>query len=846
MKRDLDRLYELLPAIYRQRDAEQGEPLRALLQVISEQVNVVEDDISQLYANWFIETCEDWVVPYIADLVGFRPVEEAGEAGEVATAQGVLRNKFLVPRREVADTIGNRRRKGTVSLLELLAADVAGWPARAVEFYRLLAYAQHLNHLHAERGLTADLRKSEALELVDGPFDRGARSADVRRVGSQRSHGRYNVPGVGLFVWRLAAYPVTRAPAFCIDRKDNHYTFSVLGTNTQLFTRPVPEPDLTHLAETVNVPAPISRRAFEERTADYYGRGKSLCIYRDGPRNRPVPLEQIVPADLSHWAYSPRGRQVAVDPVLGRIAFSGSTLDDPPEGVWVSYHYGFSGAVGGGEYERQLRPAAGRRVYRVSQQRRLRGGAKRAAAKQAGDKKDGRAFYATITEALDAWERDGRPNAVIQIEDSGSYTESLRLSLRPGERLEIRAANGKRPHIFLLNRHVNRPDYLSISGDTPAADHRRREREEDEEEGAARDVVRAAAVPEWEEGVTEVEEVAGEAESSEEEESGGEEAESAGVTEYEGDDYVPLDDERAEYGERVRQARYDASDSTDAEGGDAGQDTQQHAPRKRRRPSRLTLDGLLIEGRSVRVEGDLGQLVIRHCTLVPGWSLDQHCKPQNEEEPSIEMVETDAQLVVERSIVGTIMVNKNVVTDDPLPVQITDSVLDSTGHTLEALSGPDGRPAHALLTIRRSTVFGTVLVHAVRLAENSIFDTAAGSVQVARTQTGCVRFCYVPPDSRTPRRYNCQPDLAAAGLKGDAQARAYASVRPQLNSTRYGTPDYCQLAETCPAEITRGADDESEMGVFHDLFQPQREANLRARLDEYTPAGMDAGIIFAT
>jgi hypothetical protein len=54
------------------------------------------------------------------------------------------------------------------------------------------------------------------------------------------------------------------------------------------------------------------------------------------------------------------------------------------------------------------------------------------------------------------------------------------------------------------------------------------------------------------------------------------------------------------------------------------------------------------------------------------------------------------------------------------------------------------------------------------------------------------------------------------------------------------------LAETCAEEITRGADDESEMGVFHDLFQPQREANLRARLDEFTPAGMDPGLIFAT
>jgi hypothetical protein len=62
---------------------------------------------------------------------------------------------------------------------------------------------------------------------------------------------------------------------------------------------------------------------------------------------------------------------------------------------------------------------------------------------------------------------------------------------------------------------------------------------------------------------------------------------------------------------------------------------------------------------------------------------------------------------------------------------------------------------------------------------------------------------------------------------------------------RYGTPAYCQLAATCAEEIKRGADDESEMGVFHDLFQPQREANLRTRLDEFTPAGTDAGIILA-
>jgi len=71
-------------------------------------------------------------------------------------------------------------------------------------------------------------------------------------------------------------------------------------------------------------------------------------------------------------------------------------------------------------------------------------------------------------------------------------------------------------------------------------------------------------------------------------------------------------------------------------------------------------------------------------------------------------------------------------------------------------------------------------------------------------------------------------------------------VTPQFNSARYGTPTYCQLAHTCAEEIKRGADDESEMGVFHDLFQPQREANLRVRLDEYVPAGADVDIIVAS
>src|SRR5262245_53360688 len=107
-----DRLYELLPTIHRMRDVEEGHPLRPLLRVIAEQMNIVEDGVVHLYDNWFIETAQDWAVPYLGDLVGHVPVAQAGlPAGTLACENA----RVLVPRREVANAIRNRRAKGTLA-----------------------------------------------------------------------------------------------------------------------------------------------------------------------------------------------------------------------------------------------------------------------------------------------------------------------------------------------------------------------------------------------------------------------------------------------------------------------------------------------------------------------------------------------------------------------------------------------------------------------------------------------------------------------------------------------------------------------------------------------------------
>src|SRR5258705_8313996 len=117
----LDRLYELLPMVHRMRDADQGEPLRALLRVIAAQVSVVEDDIAGLYENWFIETCEDWVVPYIGQLAGYEPAIDPGLAADNVSPSGRARARAIFPRMDVANTVRNRRRTETRALLNLLA-----------------------------------------------------------------------------------------------------------------------------------------------------------------------------------------------------------------------------------------------------------------------------------------------------------------------------------------------------------------------------------------------------------------------------------------------------------------------------------------------------------------------------------------------------------------------------------------------------------------------------------------------------------------------------------------------------------------------------------------------------
>ncbi|MFN2466988.1 MAG: hypothetical protein ABR521_02475 [Gaiellaceae bacterium] len=666
-----ERLIQLLPAVYGLRDGDDG-PLHELLDVVADQLAVLEDGLGRLYDDQFVETSAPWVLPYLGDLLGITGLPPSP----------------LTPRAEVAHTIAHRRRKGTAAILEQLARDVTGLPARTVEFFALLCATQLLNHLRPECRSFLPLGDTLRLEELGGPFERLpgrvtlTHTVDVRRIASGR--GRYNIPNVGIFLWRLRSQPLTRSPAPPDTPGDmRRFRFSPLGNDAPLFNFPQTEDEPTHLAEPRNVPGRISRRAAAADLPDFYGR--SLLIV---PPGGPLELDDLVIGDLSDWT-SPAGK-VAIDPVLGRIVFPDDT--EPP---LVTFHRGFSANVGGGEYVRSLpEEAVGVAVV--------------AAGSGPG----------AIQAAIGALPTVG---GVVEIADSGRYDETALTIDATGRPVTVRARVGSRPTVVLDGD-------LTIGGD------------------------------------------------------------------------------------------------------DAGA---------------VVLDGLLVAGGAVEVqapppgETGLGVLELRHTTLVPGISLEPDGDSATAD-PSL-VVRAVTAVTIDRSIVGGVRADRDAL------VRIVDGILDATAEDGVAFANPDDQDDFGgTLTLEQVTAIGRIKAEALQLVSNSILLAELpggidplewpGPVVARRRQDGCVRFSYVPPGSRTPRRYRCQPEREA-----DA-----ARVEPILTSFRYADPGYCQLADATSPPIREGADDESELGAFHHLYLPRREAHLRTRLDEQVRFGLEAGVFHVT
>ena len=353
-----ERLWQLLPAVYRTADTDSFDapgPLRELLNRIGAQVAVVRRSIDRLWADQSIETCDDWVISYIGDLLGTNLVTNLD-----ARAQ----------RLDVANTIHYRRHKGTVEVLEELAQDVTGWTAHVVEGFRRLARTRHgldpavgpaafpsaslaqVAQLLQIEGLTglltggpaggfADLRSRHGAALADTAFDESFHMADLR--AGRGALGHFGIPKLVVFLWRLTSFAVVNGTPVQVAGCTDQYVFDPTGRQIPLFLPQLPEPDdfseSWTSAHEWQVPGPLT---------------SSLeTAINDTGTSPPPPLRPPYPDTGLPARYSlAEGWQLAsIWPETGMFAAAPASPAGP---LTVGYYYGFSSTIGAGPYNRVL------------------------------------------------------------------------------------------------------------------------------------------------------------------------------------------------------------------------------------------------------------------------------------------------------------------------------------------------------------------------------------------------------------------------------------------------------------------------------------------------------------
>ena len=349
------RLWALLPEVHRSDDTNADGspgPLHEILNRVGTQVAVVRRSLDRLWADQSIETCDDWVIPYLADLLDTNLISGLG-----APAQ----------RLDVANTIHYRRRKGTLAVLEELARSVTGWDARIVEGFRRLARTRHsldpmvgggafptasprdVAALLTAEGLTgaltrtpagglADLRSPHGAALANSAFDESFHTADMR-VG-RGALGHFGIPKLLVFLWRLNAFGVTGGTPVPVAGCGDQFVFDPTGREIPLFLPSTANTDDPNPAYDWQVPGAISSALQHAMAA--------------AAATTPAP-----PA-LDPFAYSAHlatGDDVAFEtvwPELGRFRMPPSSPPTSATTLTVNYHYGFPATIGAGPYDRLL------------------------------------------------------------------------------------------------------------------------------------------------------------------------------------------------------------------------------------------------------------------------------------------------------------------------------------------------------------------------------------------------------------------------------------------------------------------------------------------------------------
>jgi len=358
-----DKLWNLIPAIYRTLDTDTfnaNGPLREMVNRIGAQAAVLRRTIDRLWEDQSIETCDDWVIAYIGDLLATNLVASLDARGQ---------------RIDVAKTIYYRRRKGTLAILEEIAADITGWDARVVEFFRRMGRTRHNfdpqaggphallleeglvgRWTHSRAGGWANLRNVYGATKAQTAFDEFSHVADFR-LGVDMA-GWYNISHLGVFLWRLDSFALDQTTPVQDPVCPDQYTFDPTGREIPLFAAasrtsgsygdnwvspqewqlPGEIAKLLLQAALIN-PQEIPLYAATDANGDLLP--NSMGVFTN-------PGEGYVLLDASHFLNAKK--HTTIHPERGRFR----VVNSPGGPFFVTYNYGFSSTIGAGPFDRRL------------------------------------------------------------------------------------------------------------------------------------------------------------------------------------------------------------------------------------------------------------------------------------------------------------------------------------------------------------------------------------------------------------------------------------------------------------------------------------------------------------
>jgi hypothetical protein len=258
------RLYDSLPALYKLDDerARHATPpqrgdLELFTSVLAVPLAVIRQSIEELYADLFIDSASDWVLPYLADMVGTTLVFPDPASN----------------RRDIRGTVGWRQRKGTPAMLQDLGQELTGQLVVAQEGWQRLQMSQDLN-MRRDARIVPRIQRPSLAEQVEGPLGRLHRSVDARAISA--TTGKYHPKQMVHWAHPTLMYPINGAtPADLRDPAtdpDLRFAFDPFGIEKPLRCRRIGSADRL---ETDRVPA----MTFAEHPDAWFGRDGRFDVH---------------------------------------------------------------------------------------------------------------------------------------------------------------------------------------------------------------------------------------------------------------------------------------------------------------------------------------------------------------------------------------------------------------------------------------------------------------------------------------------------------------------------------------------------------------------------------------